>query len=568
MADRIAEGCWFLVIGVFCFAFSISLFLLQHFLYQQLSSVCETCSEFFYLWLTCLFILFSFLFIFLAISAFLHKSLIKVIAPYSIKLFFISFFLLSTVSALFSEQIFMDDSYSYFLVAKFSWLHPSILLDRSTIATNKPLFILLASPFAQFGLFSFKLFNVIVSLLTCVVLFFTAKRFNLSRPYVTPIVTALSPFFFLLSFSGLSHTLFAFLLSLSLYFYAKQNFCYAAFLLSLLPLCRPEGFVLLLVFALYFIFKKRFGIFSILFSTPFLANAIGFIFTGNIFWLISNPYVGLTFYGSGPLSFFFEELVLVTGAAGFLFFQMGFYSSLKHKQFPIVFHICFLSVFLLHSIIYFLGTFGSAGFTNDLITVLPIIAILTNYGFNYFLDQVNKKETLTFFLLFVFEFIVLLSLNNSPRAVFFYFVFFIFSILLLVFKLSPKAIFSFNVFLSLFLLVTFIPAFILAHPPQALSTEHKTLKSAVAWLTGSEFIQRPLYCGHPYFYVLIGEDPFKASEYGLGKPNKKLKYGTIIVWEPHYGPRSLNLNALKNNIHLLKSFALDKSYKVEIFEVR
>ncbi|MEA3478152.1 MAG: hypothetical protein U9R60_08235, partial [Bacteroidota bacterium] len=97
------------------------------------------------------------------------------------------------------------DSIYHYLFAKFAPLHPQLFFDHWA----KPVYVLLVSPFAQFGFIGVKIFNAIVSLLTIFFTFKIVKKLNIKNAIVGAIILIFSPLYFVLTFSGLTEPLFA-----------------------------------------------------------------------------------------------------------------------------------------------------------------------------------------------------------------------------------------------------------------------------------------------------------------------------------------------------------------------
>ena len=156
------EKFWFLLISIFCFVVALCSFLINFFYHQTPYTFCETCSLNFLILFSIFFVFLGSLFLSLPLSPRLAYLFFEKITKSSnfIIFLFISILVLFSITAFFSEQAYMDDSYSYFLVAKSLWEHPEIMLERTaTIVANKLLFIFMASPFAQFYLQLYLLFS-------------------------------------------------------------------------------------------------------------------------------------------------------------------------------------------------------------------------------------------------------------------------------------------------------------------------------------------------------------------------------------------------------------------------
>jgi ABC-type cobalt transport system substrate-binding protein len=54
------------------------------------------------------------------------------------------------------------DSFQHYLISRYSWKHPHLLLDH----WGKPLFTLLSSLFSQFGFYGIQCFNILIGMIT------------------------------------------------------------------------------------------------------------------------------------------------------------------------------------------------------------------------------------------------------------------------------------------------------------------------------------------------------------------------------------------------------------------
>ncbi len=112
------------------------------------------------------------------------------------------------------------DSIQHYLFAKFAPLHPQLFFNHWA----KPVYVLLVSPFAQFGFIGVKIFNAIVSLLTIFFTFKIAQKLNLKNAIMGAVILIFSPLYFALTFSGLTEPLFALFISISIYAILKHKY--------------------------------------------------------------------------------------------------------------------------------------------------------------------------------------------------------------------------------------------------------------------------------------------------------------------------------------------------------
>lgn len=291
------------------------------------------------------------------------------------------------------------DSISHYLFARYAPFHPVLYFDHWA----KPVFVLLASPFAQFGFTGIKVFNSLVAL--CVI-FFTyrcAERMNMRRPLIAALILIFCPLFYILTFSGLTEPLFALFTVLGLYFCLKQKYLSASIVISFLPYVRSEGLILIGVFAIYFLFRKNWKTIPFLLTGSILYGLAGFFVHGTVLWVFTEiPYATAhSVYGHGELLHFVKELLNVTGVPIYILFWIGFITllvALFRKQFHLELHIlvfgglvCF---FVAHSLFWYLGVFNSMGLKRVLIGVIPFIALIAIKGFELVAEELPSRFVL------------------------------------------------------------------------------------------------------------------------------------------------------------------------------
>jgi hypothetical protein len=157
-------------------------------------------------------------------------------------------FLISETKSVFGGA----DTYQHFLINKESVTNPSLFLHH----WGKPVFVLLSSPFAQFGMFGLKVFNALVICIIAICCSRLIKKFN-GRTYalVIPLIIGM-PIVFQTVFSGLTEPLFSMFLVLSILLFANNKIKLALILISFIPMVRNEGFIFfpLFIAGLFWIF--------------------------------------------------------------------------------------------------------------------------------------------------------------------------------------------------------------------------------------------------------------------------------------------------------------------------
>ena len=169
-------------------------------------------------------------------------------------IFFAIAFVVTTVIAYLSDgAVGGGDHYVHYRMARYSWQHPQYFLDL----WGKPVFTILASPFAQFGIMGVKVFNLIGGFTTAFVTVKIAQKFELKNSLLAAFFLLFMPTYFFLMMISMTEILFSLLLVFSIYLILNEKHLVAALLVSLLPFSRQEGYAYLVLVAIYFIYKKK-----------------------------------------------------------------------------------------------------------------------------------------------------------------------------------------------------------------------------------------------------------------------------------------------------------------------
>ena len=166
------------------------------------------------------------------------------------------------------------DSTQHYLFAKFAPQHPAHFFEHWA----KPIYVLLACPFAQFGFTGIKIFNALVTLGT---LFFTIKtieKLGIHNSIIGGILLICSPLCFVLTFSGLTEPLFGLLTILSIYLVLEDKLIIACIGASFLPFVRSEGLIILGVFGLFCLYKREWRCIPLLLLGHVVYSIAGFFF--------------------------------------------------------------------------------------------------------------------------------------------------------------------------------------------------------------------------------------------------------------------------------------------------
>lgn len=277
------------------------------------------------------------------------------------------------------------DSISHYLFAKYAPQQHELFFNHWA----KPLFVILASPFAQAGFTGIKVFNILLNAITILFTIKSAEKLGIKTALLSGLIVVCSPLFFLLGFSGLTEPLFACMLSLSLYLVTCNKLLPAAVLVSFLPFVRSEGLIIAGVFGLYFLYKRNFRAIPVLTTGHIIFSIAGSFYYGDLLWVFNKiPYAHLSsVYGEGDMFHFFRQIIYLTGVPNYFLLWSGclimIYQGLRSRINPelsILVLLGFLAFFIAHSIFWAFGIFNSMGLIRVFIAVIPLIAIIASKG--------------------------------------------------------------------------------------------------------------------------------------------------------------------------------------------
>lgn len=311
------------------------------------------------------------------------------------------------------------DSINHYLHAKYAFQHPELFLNHWA----KPLFTILASPFAQFGFLGVKIFNLICTTITAVLIHQIAAHFNFKQSHLAPLFLFLFPLSFLTTFSGLTEPLAAALLSAAIYFALKEKDVVAAILISFLPFVRSEGLLFLPVFGIFWLLRKKWKVLPYLVLGHLFFSIIGFFYYKDLLWVFTKiPYATLnSHYGGGKLFHFADQLIYITGVPSLIFFLLGLLGSILKKMkdktaFLLLIVANLLTFFVAHSLFWYLGIFNSLGLKRVFAAVTPLIAICCLVGFNTIqhIKLSGLRKTLYWGSL---AYVLIFSFTSNPAAI-------------------------------------------------------------------------------------------------------------------------------------------------------
>lgn len=421
-------------------------------------------------------------------------------------------FLSGFLFLLFSACSFLSDGYfggadniTHFQLSHYAFYHPSLFLN----AWGRPLYTIIAAPFAQFGLPGAKLLNILLGIATATLAGEIARKLEIKPTWVAILFVCFTPLYFVMLPTVLTEILFSFILLLSIYLFLSEKYRLSAIVISFLPFARTEGFVLLPLFFLTYLIVKQGKVIPFLLTGTLFFSVIGGLYFRDFFWVFTQFPYPVTYHHPiykerGDLFHFIQDRNLILGLPLEILFIAGFLqlfrewfsgSAMLRKQSLLIFLLLLLPFFTylaFHSILYWKALGGSMGLDRVLTAVLPLAALIALKGFQGII-QVFKTNC---FLRSFFTILILIWVVIFP------------------FRIYPY--------------------------PYPLSPEEETIKAAVAWFKTSPYNKKTVYYTDNNVPYYLGIDPYQKSPavchlFGDAKYLDTIPEGSILVWDAHFG---------------------------------
>lgn len=290
-----------------------------------------------------------------------------------------------------------QDAGYHFLFARWAWQEPWYLIGVWT----RPLFTLVYSLPAQFGYPAAKLFTLALCLATGFQVYKLALDLGLERAQLAVPFLMLQPAYFLLVTETQTESLFAFLLVIALRLDFRGYTRTGRIAASLLILVRPEGFFIALIWGVWTLLDVRNGKTWIGRAVETIWLACGVVIWWLAAWTISGDplWIGHDWPGDwevtraangrGPIWWYLILLPMVVGPVLLPLFALGLHRLMTRRQFLLGVG-SFLMLFAAHSVMFWRGWFGAAGYARYLVCVSPAIAIITLVGWNQVANRIGR----------------------------------------------------------------------------------------------------------------------------------------------------------------------------------
>lgn len=300
------------------------------------------------------------------------------------------------------------DGVSHYTISRYSWQHPELFVNH----WGKPLYTLLSSPFAQFGIKGIAVFNLILFFVSTLWLYRIAQRFNLPHSWLIPILLVASPEYLHNVLAGHTEILFGTLLLFVIVQMLRQHWVLAVVICSFLPFSRSEGMLPVLLLGGILAHQGQWKIIPLLLSGFLIYAVAGELLTGNFLWYFTqDPYGGFkSVYGSGPWHHFLSNAPAIFSISGVILLIIGgFYfadrllkRNWQHRNVVFFAGAVFIGIFTVHSVLWAHGLKGSLGLLRVIVGIVPLAIPVMLYGLNKINIESKLIRLATFIVLLVF----------------------------------------------------------------------------------------------------------------------------------------------------------------------
>ena len=394
------------------------------------------------------------------------------------------------------------DTFQHFMIAKWSFVHPSLLFDH----WGKPFFTTVIAPFAQLGYAAVTIENTVLGLVSAWYTYLIARHLGHRLAWPAALMMICAPIYFVHLNSAMTEILFSTIIVVSTYWIMKERWIAGAILLSFLPFVRTEGFVLIPFISIWFLMKRRWFAFVLLGTGTVLYSIVGsMLFYNDILWVFhQNPYkVTVDFYGSGNWHHFISTNYVTWGVPMFIALCCGtfwIFRTLKRhtgsleenikKEWWLVFVPSF--VFLLfHSLAWWLGKLASVGEIRVLAALMPLYAVTANRGINW----MNER-----------------FLDNKAKR---------------------------NRFISFYSIAVLLMPFLFFPMPMRRMRGQAVMHEVTTWLTANRSDYGRVWYSDPQIAFDTNSDPFIQGDIrpyfpNDSTPSQRLKSNDIYIWDAHF----------------------------------
>ncbi|MCB2205694.1 hypothetical protein KQI65_13195 [bacterium] len=486
-----------------------------------------------------------------------------------------------------STGFYQDDEIGHYRNIRQFWGDPFSIMGNQPKPGWK---ILMVLP-GLFGFTGVALAHCFIAALTVVMTYKLGRSLKIKNSTMAAVFLAAQPLYLQISFRAYSEITAALFIVLSLYFYYRERWVWAALASSYVFAIRQEFALVSLGLGVIFLMRKQWIPFLLLAWTPVTLALIGWIHTGNPTWLLDDMQrIGLGVeVPHKPFWHYFGTYIYMVGPVILSLFVLGYWKEFlpferakeqisRHGFFFFTFTIMFAWAVISA---WDVPNFGAnPGHWRYLLSIAPLTAIYAAMGLNTLFESRNRNIGLALLAVVALLGVLFLArdtngliLTDQPR---WDHVGMMIAVLALAAAFAGARMLSGPVFVT-FLLVGTVAFTVYAEKPRTLDKEASTVKQAAEWYLEQpeEFQQRPLYGNHVlfrYFSDIDINDSNRDRSLQL-ETLKTAEAGSVIVWDSHYGNSQFGgdvpMEFFQGNptYKLLQQFiAPDQTFGVLVFE--
>ncbi len=418
----------------------------------------------------------------------------------------------------------VGDGIMHFFISQASWENPALFLHH----WGKPLFVLLSSPFAQFGFTGMVVFNCVVFTAMVLVGFkiLDKKGVSIWLQVLFPLILLSANDLVITTLGGLTEPLFNLAMIVALFFLIEKKYRWFALILSFAPFLRSEGQLPLLLGLILLIFHKDWKNIPFLFIGFILYSIAGYFVYHDAWWYFTkSPYsLSNTIYGKGHWAHYLLSYRNYLGNPGLFVSLLGIFSSCyllmrrrrKELESESSFFAgaLFVGIIAAHSYFWASGQNGSLGLTRITTQGMPLFVVIQLY----FVDKLFKENRWLNYVSIAAVGGLLFALVSTKK-------------------------------------------YPLENKPVDLEVLH-----AADYVLSMQAKPKHIYFHHPLFCQRFGENPLLQNQrcvfHSFGDLDKdireRLKPGDFIIWDSHFGPQEMLLPQEK--LEKYPDFVLHKEF--------
>ncbi|MDT8323907.1 MAG: hypothetical protein RRA94_07355 [Bacteroidota bacterium] len=448
-----------------------------------------------------------------------------------------------------STGFYQDDEIGHYRNIRQFWGDPFSIMGNQPKPGWK---ILLVVP-GLFGFTGVALAHCAIAALTVVMTYKLGRAIKIKNATMAAVFLAAQPLYLQISFRAYSEITAALFLVLSLYFYYRERWIWAALASSYVFAIRQEFALVSLGLGVIFLLRRQWLPFLLLAWTPAVLAVIGWLSTGNPAWLLDDMLrIGLGVeVPHKPFWHYFETYVYMVGPVILTLLILGYWKHFlpvdsareqirRHGFLFFTFTIMFAwAVFSAWDV----PDFGAnPGHWRYLLSIAPLTAIYATMGMNSLFEA--KNRTIGLSLLGVAALIGVLFLARDTNGLILVdqprwdHVGMMIAVLGIAAAFAGARMLSGPVFVSTLLVATVVFT-VYAEKPRELDNEARTVRQAAEWYLEqpAEFQQRPLYGNHVLFryFADIDINDTNRDRSMQRETLAQAPRGSVVIWDSHYG---------------------------------